>query len=151
MKESLEMTNMGDYKHEHLTPLFEAVAALERRIANEWNSLNELGFSKSHILILDFLANEGPKRPSAIAEYLKVTTGGVTVLTTKLLKSGFIEKAQNENDRRASQITITESGRAILNESREQVNTLIHQLFGMLTEEEIESLRQIFIKCANFK
>lgn len=142
---------MGEHKQHHLTPLFEAVAALERRIANEWNNLNELGFSKSHILILDFLANEGPKRPSAIAEHLKVTTGGVTVLTTKLLKSGFIEKTQNEMDRRAAQITITNEGLAVLNKSRQQVNTLIEQLFGMLSEEEVETLRRIFIKCAHFK
>ncbi|MEO4053942.1 MarR family transcriptional regulator [Solibacillus sp. CAU 1738] len=142
---------MNQERREHLASLFETIAALERKIANEWNSLNELGFSKSHILILEFLANEGPKRPSAIAEHLKVTTGGVTVLTTKLLKSGFIEKTQNENDRRASQITITNAGMDVLEQSREQVNALVTHLFGMLTDEEINSLRRIFKKCAEQK
>ncbi len=142
---------MNDERREHLASLFETIAALERKIANEWNSGNVLGFSKSHILILDFLANEGPKRPSAIAEHLKVTTGGVTVLTTKLLKSGYIEKTQNENDRRASQITITHAGMKVLEQSREQVESLVTNLFGMLTDDEIDSLRQIFKKCAEYK
>lgn len=136
-----------ELKREQLAALFEAVAALERKIANEWNSRNELGFSKTHILILEFLATEGPKRPSAIAERLKVTTGGVTVLTTKLLKAGFIEKTQNEADRRASQIHITEAGLEILEQSRKQVDTLFNHLFGMLSEEEISMLRNIFKKC----
>ena len=138
---------MDPKRRENLAALFEAMLALERKVANEWNSHNELGFSKSHILILEYLANEGPKRPSAIADRLKVTTGGVTVLTTKLLKSGFIEKTQNENDRRASQISITPEGLDLLKQSRKQIDTLIDHLFGMLTEEEIETLRNIFNKC----
>ena len=138
---------MDPKRKENLAALFEALSALERKVANEWNSHNELGFSKSHILILEYLASEGPKRPSAIADRLKVTTGGVTVLTTKLLKFGFIEKTQSENDRRASQISITPEGLDILEKSRKQIDTLINHLFGMLTEEEIETLLTIFNKC----
>ena len=138
---------MDPKRRENLAALFEAMSALERKVANEWNSHNELGFSKSHVLILEYLANEGPKRPSAIADRLKVTTGGVTVLTTKLLKSGFIEKTQNENDRRASQISITPAGLDLLEQSRKQIDTLINHLFGMLTDEEIKTLRNIFNKC----
>ena len=138
---------MNEQKREQISSLFETVAALERKIANEWNSHNELGFSKSHILILEYLATEGPKRPSAIAERLKITTGGVTVLTAKLIKAGFIEKTANESDRRASQIHITDEGLQILYKSRDHVEKLFNQLFGMLTEEEISTLRTIFNKC----
>lgn len=140
---------MDPKRRENLAALFEAMSALERKATNEWNSHNELGFSKSHILILEYLANEGPKRPSAIADRLKVTTGGVTVLTTKLLKAGLIGKTQNENDRRAAQISITTEGLDVLEQSRKQIDTLINHLFGMLTEEEIETLRNIFNKCVN--
>ncbi|MEG0385416.1 MAG: MarR family transcriptional regulator [Solibacillus sp.] len=138
---------MNELKREQLAILFETMTSLERRIANEWNNHNELDFSKSHILILDFLAMEGPKRPSAIAEKLKITTGGVTVLTSKLLHAGYIEKTQNETDRRASQIHITESGLEILARSRHHVETLFEHIFGMLTADEIKTLRTIFEKC----
>jgi DNA-binding MarR family transcriptional regulator len=138
---------MNELKREQLTALFETFASLERKMANEWNSHNELGFSKSHILILAYLHSEGPKRPSAIAEKLKVTTGGVTVLTTKLANAGLIEKTQNETDRRASQIHITEAGIELLDRSRQQVENLFDHLFGMLTEDEIQTLQNIFDKC----
>lgn len=138
---------MDELKREQLAALFETMTSLERKVANEWNSHNEIGFSKSHILILTFLHTEGPKRPSAIAEKLKVTTGGVTVLTTKLIKAGLIEKTQNEADRRASQLHITEAGIDVLDRSREQVENLIEHLFGMLTRDEIKTLHNIFEKC----
>lgn len=140
---------MDQHKRESLVALFDSVSALERKVANEWNSHNQLGFSKSHILILEYLASDGPKRPSAIADRLKVTTGGVTVLTAKLLKAGYIEKTQSENDRRAAQISITQNGLDVLEQSREQIDTLISHLFGMLSEDEINTLRTIFKKCVD--
>ena len=138
---------MDQSRKESLTALFESISVLERKVANEWNSHNELGFSKSHIWILDFLANEGPMRPSAIADRLKVTTGGVTGLTAKLLKNGYIERTQSESDRRAAQISITEDGLEILEQSRRQIDKLANSLFGMLTEDEVDALHTILDKC----
>ena len=141
---------MDQSRKESLTALFKSISVLERKVANEWNSHNELGFSKSHIGILDFLANEGPMRPSAIAHRLKVTTGGVTVLTAKLLKNGYIERMQSESDRRTSQISITEEGLEILEQSRRQIDKLADSLFGMLTEDEVDALHTILDKCLHY-
>lgn len=139
---------MNELKREQLSALFESMTSLERKVANQWNSHDLLGYSKSHILILAYLHSEGPKRPSAIAEKLKVTTGGVTVLTTKLIKAGLIEKTQNETDRRASQIHITDAGKEMLEHSRKQVDAVFESLFGMLSEDELKTLTSIFEKCA---
>ena len=138
---------MNEQRRKSLIELFESISTLERKVANEWNSRNELGFSKSHIKILDLLATEGPKRPSAIAEKLQVTTGGVTVLTTKLIKSGYIEKTQNELDRRTAQITITKEGLHVLESSKYYIDSLTEGIFGNLTTEEIQTLRALFLKC----
>lgn len=140
---------MDQEKERAITSLFEVVSSIERKWANEWNNHNVLGFSKSHILILDYLSQEGPKRPSAIADRLKVTTGGVTVLTSKLINAGYIEKTQHATDRRASQLKITADGEDILEESRQQVSDLIHNMFGMLSAEEVQTLRDIFSKLLN--
>ncbi|WP_107948354.1 MarR family winged helix-turn-helix transcriptional regulator [Lysinibacillus parviboronicapiens] len=138
---------MDQEKQKAISSLFEVVSSIERKWANEWNNHNVLGFSKTHILILDYLSQEGPKRPSAIADRLKVTTGGVTVLTTKLINAGFIEKTQHATDRRASQLEITSDGEDILEESRQQVSEIINNMFGMLSAEEVQTLRDIFAKC----
>ncbi|MGE7091205.1 MarR family winged helix-turn-helix transcriptional regulator [Lysinibacillus sp. NPDC048646] len=138
---------MDQEKQKAISSLFEVVSSIERKWANEWNNHNVLGFSKTHILILDYLSQEGPKRPSAIADRLKVTTGGVTVLTTKLINAGFIEKTQHATDRRASQLEITSDGEDILEESRQQVSAIINNMFGMLSAEEVQTLRDIFAKC----
>lgn len=138
---------MENERFEQLASLFDTISALERKMANEWNSRNHLGFSKSHVLILELLATEGPKRPSFIADKLKITTGGVTVLTTKLIKGGYIERTQNELDKRTAQISITELGIQVLEQSRIHIQRLIDDLFGMLSDEEIGTLKQIFMKC----
>lgn len=141
---------MDNQRQEYLNLLFEVVSSLERKWANEWNQQNDLGFSKTHILILDLLSKEGPKRPSVIAERLRVTTGGITVLTNKLIKSGLIEKTQNSTDRRVAQIAITEKGEKILEQSRAQISTMVDNMFGMLTNEEILTLHSIFEKCLTY-
>jgi len=138
---------MNNQRYDNISALFEVVASLERKWSNEWNQINDLGFSKTHILLLDLLAKEGPQRPSVIAERLKITTGGVTVLTSKLLNGGYIEKTQSSKDRRVTQIAITPEGKKVLEESKSQVMALIHSMFGMLSNEEIQTLQQIFEKC----
>ena len=138
---------MDNQRLKSLSSLFEVVSSLERKWANEWNQQNHLGLSKSHILLLELLSREGPKRPSAIADRLKVTTGGVTVLTTKLINGGYVEKTQSSADRRSSQIAITAKGKEMLDESRDQVTAQVNSMFGMLSNEEINTLHTIFEKC----
>ena len=128
-------------------PLFEVATAIERKWANEWNSHNNLGLSKTHILLLDLLDSKGPLRPSDLAETLHVTTGGVTVLTSKLIKAEYIKKQQNPSDRRASQLEITDAGKALLEDAYDHIEALVNRMFGMLTPEEIKTLQVIFIKC----
>ena len=138
---------MDEQRKKSLSNLFQSISALERTAANGWNSRNSLGISKSHIQILQLLATEGPVRPSFIADKLQVTSGGVTVLTTKLIKSGYIERTQHEMDKRAAQITITEEGLNVLSASKRQIASFTEHLFGDLTTEEIEILHKLFMKC----
>ena len=136
-----------DRRNNGITTLFEVATAIERKWANEWNSHNNLGLSKTHILLLDLLDSKGPLRPSDLAETLHVTTGGVTVLTSKLIKAEYIKKQQNPSDRRASQLEITDAGKALLEDAYEHIEALVNRMFGMLTPEEIKTLQVIFIKC----
>lgn len=141
------MIKVIDRHNNGITALFEVAAAIERKWANEWNSHNNLGLSKTHILLLDLLDSKGPLRPSDLAETLHVTTGGVTVLTSKLLKAEYIKKTQNQSDRRASQLEITAEGKQLLEEAYGHIETLVNRMFGMLTADELKTLQVIFMKC----
>ncbi|RUS55737.1 RNA polymerase sigma factor [Kurthia sp. 3B1D] len=141
------MIKVIDRHNNGITALFEVAAAIERKWANEWNSHNNLGLSKTHILLLDLLDSKGPLRPSDLAETLHVTTGGVTVLTSKLLKAEYIKKTQNQSDRRASQLEITAEGKQLLEEAYEHIEALVNRMFGMLTADELKTLQVIFMKC----
>lgn len=138
---------MNNKEKEHsISSLFEIAAALERKWANEWNSHNNMGLSKTHILLLDLLESNGPVRPSDLAEKLHVTTGGVTVLTTKLINAGYIKKTKNAADRRVYQIEITDEGIELLDNAYAHIELMVQRMFGMLTEDEVDTLRKIFSK-----
>lgn len=141
------MIKVIDRHNNGITALFEVAAAIERKWANEWNSHNNLGLSKTHILLLDLLDSKGPLRPSDLAETLHVTTGGVTVLTSKLLKAEYIKKTQNQSDRRASQLEITAEGKQLLEVAYGHIEALVNRMFGMLTADELKTLQVIFMKC----
>lgn len=141
------MTPMNTKRNENIVSLFEIFVSLERKWMNDWNHVNQVGLSKTHILILQILETEGLKRPSLLAEQLQITTGGVTVLTSKLIKDGFVQKCQSERDRRAYNLEITETGKVLLHSARKQINQQIENMFGMLSDEEIQNLRDIFYKC----
>ncbi|WP_191565503.1 MarR family winged helix-turn-helix transcriptional regulator [Metabacillus idriensis] len=138
---------MNEKRSENIVSLFEIFVSLERKWMNDWNHLNQVGLSKTHILILKILKTEGLKRPSILAEQLQITTGGVTVLTNKLIKEGFIQKCQNERDRRVYNLEITDHGKEFLDTAHRQINNQIEKMFGMLSDSEIQSLRDIFHKC----
>ena len=46
-------------------------------------------------------------------------------------------------------IKITADGENILEDSRQQVNAIIQNMFGMLSAEEVQTLRDIFAKLLN--
>ena len=143
----MELIHVIDRRKNGITTIFEVATAIERKWANEWNSHNNLGLSKTHILLLDLLESKGPLRPSDLAETLHVTTGGVTVLTSKLVKCNYIKKTQNPSDRRASQLEITDEGRHLLADAYEHIEAIVHRMFGMLSAEELKTLQIIFKKC----
>ncbi|KIL51816.1 MarR family winged helix-turn-helix transcriptional regulator [Jeotgalibacillus soli] len=138
---------MNEKRIDNISSLYEIFFSLERKWTNEWNHHNEVGLSKTHLFLLKILGVEGSKRPSILAEQLNITTGGVTVLTSKLIKDGYVVKTQNDRDRRAYNLEITEAGRELLESARKQINEQIDKMFGMLSDGEVQNLKDIFYKC----
>ena len=63
-----------------------------------------------------------------------------------MIKAGFIERIQSESDKRSAQIHITDDGKEILKQSRIHVETMFNDMFGMLSSEEIDTLKLIYKK-----
>lgn len=112
----------------------------------EWNKRHTYGLSRNHEIILDLLDKNGPYNPSKLAVALKVTTGGVTGLADKLVKSGYIRRIRDEEDRRAVYLEITDAGRTIASETRNQGRQQFAYFFDKLSDDEVKQLIGLYEK-----
>ncbi|WP_433943021.1 MarR family winged helix-turn-helix transcriptional regulator [Paenibacillus sp. SN-8-1] len=127
----------------HLSRLYESHYQMWQK---EWNKRNTNGLSRNHELILHLLNEESPQNPSKLAASLKITTGGVTGLADTLVKAGLIHRTRGEQDRRSVHLEITDAGRAIVADTRQQGNTQFSSFFEMLSDEELLQLTNLYKK-----
>lgn len=99
------------------------------------------GLVVSHGNILDILYdNNGKLTMKEISEGINRSKSTVTQLVDKLLKSGYVTKEADLEDKRISYIVLTEKGLRIKNDFKEISKNVIGEFFKDFTEEEIEIL-----------
>ena len=71
-----------------------------------------------------------------LAEAMKLAPATVSELVESLVKKNFLQRVQNPEDRRAVQITLTEHGQTLLDESIKHVENLCEKLLSGLSTTE---------------
>jgi MarR family 2-MHQ and catechol resistance regulon transcriptional repressor len=87
-----------------------ASKAITENILKDIESHN---LSRENFMILELLYSKGPHPVQKISETFSIPSGSITYVVDKLEKKGFVERKPNPNDRRASNVAITEEGRAL--------------------------------------
>jgi DNA-binding MarR family transcriptional regulator len=93
-----------------LSELFWSVARNLRHLNRE--ALEPLHVSPSHGRALNVLMRHGPMRPGALAEHLRIAARSATEVVDDLQDRGLVARAPDPDDRRATLVTLTESGTA---------------------------------------
>ena len=88
---------------------------------------------------LDILSS-GPLAPSALAQRLGITTGGLTSVLDRLEKAGYVRRRNDPRDRRRQIVEPTEATAA---REREVFHGLIEATTGFLSSYTDEQLRLI--------
>ncbi|MEN6325387.1 MAG: MarR family transcriptional regulator [Syntrophomonas sp.] len=78
------------------------------------------GLKKNHFKIMGLLSQHGFLMSSEIARRLDIEKGSITTLIDQLLEKGLVTRQIDPNDRRKSQVSLSESG-------REKMNSLLEQ------------------------
>ena len=94
--------------------LIERISTLVR--SEERKRYASYGLQPVHGQILEYLAqcNKHSNTPVAITEYLGLTKGTVSQSIQILVRNNYIEKTPDENDQRVIHLTLTESGRQLV-------------------------------------
>ena len=82
----------------------------------------------------------GACQPSILARESHVGMSAMTGLVDGLVARGLVERGQNQHDRRAVQLAITEAGRTLCREAQAAVLDETRQLLAPLTAEQRERL-----------
>lgn len=70
-----------------------------------------LRLTETDVLALQHLAWAGPLTPSALAEQLRLTSGGATALIQRLERGGYVAREPHPGDRRSSLLRLSDEGR----------------------------------------
>ncbi|MBN6186383.1 MarR family transcriptional regulator [Aneurinibacillus sp. BA2021] len=100
----------------------------------------------SHAFILGVLDVEGPQKISDLAHRMEITLPSISALADKLVMNGYVERQRAEADRRIVLLVLTEKGKRSIRDFQEKKRKAMQHLYGLLSEEEIESLIRIYKK-----
>jgi len=110
--------------------------------------LKEFGVTEPQFNVLRILKGARGK-PVSVQEILGKMVqrnSNVTRIVDKLLAKGCVERHQCPDNRRKMDITITDTGLALLEQLNKKVETLHQPIMNNLSNEELETLEQLINK-----
>lgn len=93
-----------------------------------------------HFEIMGLLNEEGTMHAAEIGNRLLIAKAQMTQLIDKLVATGIVSKETDSNDRRTTNITLTESGKNLLEEQFSNLLNSMEETMAVLSDEELEQL-----------
>lgn len=81
-----------------------------------------------------------------LAEQLEMQSSAASVMVEKMVAKGFLERTENQRDRRTVNIRISEKGREVINNSRKLLVQKMEKFAFVLTDEEQKMLEEVAAK-----
>jgi DNA-binding MarR family transcriptional regulator len=131
-------------------PLEQIVAQITRLMADmEARAFQQDGFaelSMRQVYYMETIARLEHPSFGEVAEALGVTRPSVTALVGKLIRSGYVQKVQDHEDRRSFHIVLTEKGQQFTQLHQNLHRMVVQALTARLNEAEIEQLTALLQK-----
>jgi MarR family 2-MHQ and catechol resistance regulon transcriptional repressor len=96
--------------------------------------------------VLEVLYHKGDLNIGSITKLTMSTPGNITVVVKNLKRDGLIVSLQDENDKRASILSITQKGQTIIEKVFPQHAKNFETYFNVLNNEELETLYTLLNK-----
>lgn len=124
-------------EHELSMKFRRADRALKRLI--EWR-VKDTGVYRSQHRLLMHLRCQPNCSQVELAEQLEISPSAIAVSIKKLEKGGYIRRETDESDNRVHQVTITQKGEQIIQESISMFQETERQMFQGFSDEEMKDL-----------
>lgn len=103
----------------------------------------QTGLTAPRIHLLWELGLSGPQTQQRLAAAMDVTPRNVTGLVDGLVASGHVTREPHPTDRRATLVTPTAAGRAVIEDNQASYDDLGRQLFGDLSARRLADLTAV--------
>lgn len=134
---------------QQIDPLIEALGLsmwrVQRKITSQMSLHKEIGLTVPQFGLLRMIAQEKKARVIQLADKLEVKSSAVTVMLDRLEVFGLIERATDENDRRAVIVTITAKGQELLEEAQYRSLLLLAEHLSILKPEELQNFADYYL------
>lgn len=115
---------------ERLEDRFRRLTIALERLDAAWRQEHRLTANEK--LVITFLAADGPLSPTQLAEFLSLTTAGISSLIDRLEAEGLVERRRHPNDGRRVLVTLTQRALRV----RMSYETVIAEIAAQANEVE---------------
>lgn len=106
--------------------------------------IRSYGLNPTEFAVLELLYNKGEQTVQKIGEKVLIASSSITYVVDKLEKKNLILRTPNQEDRRITQVSITEEGKTMMNEIFPgHVQAVQRILAGLDTTEKEEMISQL--------
>lgn len=143
---------------ENITQEVYAIGVLFKQLFDKYNKLENKKYLYKDMKELTLIEintiivighNQEVKSMSQIAKALGVSFGTPTVTIDRLISKGYVERIRDEEDRRQVFVDLSDKGKDVYQSIIKLRNEITRMVFGVLDEEERESLISILSKVNN--
>jgi MarR family 2-MHQ and catechol resistance regulon transcriptional repressor len=105
-------------------------------------ALTDIGvdITPHHFEIIRLLMEEGTMHVAEIGQRLEIARAQMTQLIEKLVDLGIVERQPDTNDRRITNISLTQQGISLLEEHKHIVEEAIREIMSFLSDDELSEL-----------
>jgi DNA-binding MarR family transcriptional regulator len=98
------------------------------------------GFSMTQVAALFMIRGKGACSVSDIGDELQITNPAASQMLDRLVQQGLLIRAEDPNDRRLKQITLSKQGEIVLQESLQARQKWLEDLVKILSPDEQEQV-----------
>jgi MarR family transcriptional regulator, 2-MHQ and catechol-resistance regulon repressor len=139
-------TTYGELEDLNLKVLIALTRSTQSVHKREYKIIKEGGLTVSQFSVLEVLYHKGDLRVSEILDKILATGGNMTVVIDNLEKDDLVKRCSDPKDKRVNLISITEKGRALIDDIFPRHLENINDIFSVLTIEEKKKLISLMKK-----
>jgi len=131
-------------REELIEAIFASMQQMHRTGASKFHSLiGQHDISLSQMELLMIVKHHGPISAKHIAARMHLTPGAVTQLVESLATKGFLDRQEDEHDRRIIHISLSEGGKQKLRSLQEKRMRLLKKVMSSLETDELALMLRV--------